>query len=164
MKNIVHIPVLKSENRSVNYTNHTAVCTGHTVISTNHTVTLTFLAHKDRLSCRHPQVLAAISLVLSKERSQKHTQQDNKQKACIHTALTLHPLRYFRLAIKQIKCHRRNPYQHKHFTEGIRNEPEIKQSLHRKESSRNTHRFPYVSQIAHESRRRLFLISKRRII
>ena len=71
MKNIVHIPVLKSENRSVNYTNHTAVCTGHTVISTNHTVTLTFLTHKDRLSCRHPQVLAAISLVLSKERSQE---------------------------------------------------------------------------------------------
>ena len=51
MKNIVHIPVLKSENRSVNYTNHTAVCTGHSVISTNHTVTLTFLTHKDRLSC-----------------------------------------------------------------------------------------------------------------
>lgn len=84
MKNIVHIPVLKSENRSVNYTNHTAVCTGHTVISTNHTVTLTFLTHKDRLSCRHPQVLAAISLVLSKEKSQKHTQQDNKQKAIIN--------------------------------------------------------------------------------
>lgn len=86
MKNIVHIPVLKSENRSVNYTNHTAVCTGHSVISTNHTVTLTFLTHKDRLSCRHPQVLAAISLVLSKERSQDYTQQDNKQKACIYTA------------------------------------------------------------------------------
>lgn len=86
MKNIVHIPVLKSENRSVNYTNHTAVCTGHSVISTNHTVTLTFLTHKDRLSCRHPQVLAAISLVLSKEKSQDYTQQDNKQKACIHTA------------------------------------------------------------------------------
>lgn len=60
MKNIVHIPVLKSENRSVNYTNHTAVCTGHSVVSANHTVTLTFLAHKDRLSCRHPQVSAAL--------------------------------------------------------------------------------------------------------
>ena len=47
MKNIVHIPVLKSENRSVNYTNHTAVCTGHTVIYRSHTVVLS--CHADEI-------------------------------------------------------------------------------------------------------------------